>query len=125
MSWDRQRREYISVERESQMRETHFLKLWTGLDNETIAQVINREDFRELKGTTPTELWNVQYLNGKTATVITCAIGWDVTREMAIKFATDYVMGRTITHYVDLRDCGFADFRIKKPPVTNRGVTES
>lgn len=107
------------------MRQTHYLKLWLGLEGQTVAQVINREEFMVLKGKTKQDEWNCNYLNGKTATVITCAIGWEVTRAMAIKFATDFVLGRVVTHYVDLRDCGFADFRIKKPPVTNRGVTES
>lgn len=107
------------------MRQTHYLKLWLGLNNETIAQVINRADFMVLKGQVSEDSWNCNYFNGKTATVITCAIGWEVSRAQAVKISTDYVLGRTITTEVDLKACGSLPLRLRKPPATNRGVTES
>lgn len=106
-------------------RKTHYLKLWLGLKGETIAQVINREQFMVLKGLTGKDEWNCNYLNGKTATVITCSIGWEVTRQQAIQFATSFVTGRTVENRIDMTLCGSLPLRIRKPPVTNRGVTES
>lgn len=105
------------------MKQTYYMKLWLGLKDETIAQVINREDFMLLKGKTPNDLWNCNYLNGKSATVITCAIGWEITRAQAVKFATNYVTGRTVENKVDMTLCGTLPLRLRKPPTTNRGVT--
>lgn len=115
----------VKGEAEMSNRQTHYLKLWLGLKDETIAQVINREEFMILKGETSHDLWNCNYLNGKTATVITCAIGWEVTRMQAIQFATNYVTGRTVENKIDMSLCGSLSSRLRKPPVTNRGVTES